>query len=29
VSMVEQGATYWHMVDQLWLGIFSPLYVIR
>jgi nitric oxide reductase NorE protein len=28
-SMVEQGATYWHMVDLLWLVIFGLLYVMR
>ncbi|CAJ1503694.1 cytochrome c oxidase subunit 3 [[Mycobacterium] kokjensenii] len=29
VSMVEQGATYWHMVDLLWVVIFALLYVMR
>jgi nitric oxide reductase NorE protein len=29
LSMVEQGATYWHMVDLLWLVIFGLLYVVR
>jgi nitric oxide reductase NorE protein len=29
LSMVEQGATYWHMVDLLWLVIFGLLYVMR
>ena len=29
VSMVEQGATYWHMVDLLWVVIFGLLYVMR
>jgi nitric oxide reductase NorE protein len=29
VSMVESGATYWHMVDLLWIVIFGLLYVIR
>lgn len=29
VSMVEQGATYWHMVDLLWVVIFAVLYVMR
>jgi nitric oxide reductase NorE protein len=29
VSMVESGATYWHMVDLLWVVIFALLYVMR
>lgn len=29
VSLVEQGATYWHMVDLLWVVIFGLLYVLR
>ena len=29
VSMVESGATYWHMVDLLWVAIFALLYVMR
>jgi nitric oxide reductase NorE protein len=29
VSMVESGATYWHMVDLLWIVIFGLLYVMR
>lgn len=29
LSMVEQGAVYWHMVDLLWLVIFGLLYVMR
>jgi nitric oxide reductase NorE protein len=29
VSMVETGATYWHMVDLLWIVIFGLLYVMR
>ena len=29
VSMVESGATYWHMVDLLWIVIFALLYVMR
>jgi nitric oxide reductase NorE protein len=29
VSMVESGATYWHMVDLLWIVIFVLLYVMR
>lgn len=28
-SMVESGATYWHMVDLLWIVIFGLLYVMR
>ena len=27
--MVETGATYWHMVDLLWVIIFGLLYVMR
>ena len=29
LSVVETGATYWHMVDLLWLVIFAILYVMR
>ena len=29
ISMVESGATYWHMVDLLWIVIFGLLYVMR
>lgn len=29
MSIVEQGATYWHMVDLLWIVIFGLLYVMR
>jgi nitric oxide reductase NorE protein len=29
VSMVETGATYWHMVDLLWVIIFALVYVMR
>lgn len=29
MSMVESGATYWHMVDLLWIVIFAVLYVMR
>ncbi|WP_046318989.1 cytochrome c oxidase subunit 3 [Mycobacterium sp. UM_Kg1] len=29
VGMVEQAATYWHMVDLLWVVIFALLYVMR
>jgi nitric oxide reductase NorE protein len=29
VSLVEQGAVYWHMVDLLWVAIFGLLYVMR
>ncbi|MCW2654666.1 MAG: cytochrome oxidase subunit [Mycobacterium sp.] len=29
VFMAETGATYWHMVDLLWIVIFALLYVMR
>jgi nitric oxide reductase NorE protein len=29
MSLVETGATYWHMVDVLWLVLFALLYVMR
>ncbi|CAN5116375.1 cytochrome c oxidase subunit 3 family protein [soil metagenome] len=29
VKMVETGATYWHMVDLLWIVIFALVYVMR
>jgi nitric oxide reductase NorE protein len=29
VSFVETGATYWHMVDVLWLILFALLYLMR
>jgi nitric oxide reductase NorE protein len=29
VSLVEVGATYWHMVDFLWFLIFALLYLMR
>lgn len=29
VDFVESGATYWHMVDTLWLAIFGLLYLMR
>jgi nitric oxide reductase NorE protein len=29
MSFVETGATYWHMVDLLWLVLFALLYVMR
>jgi nitric oxide reductase NorE protein len=29
ISMVETGATYWHLVDLLWVVIFALLYVMR
>ncbi len=29
VFMVEAGATYWHMVDLLWIVIFALLCVMR
>ena len=28
MSLVETGATYWHMVDILWLVLFAFLYVM-
>ena len=28
-SMVEAGATYWHMVDLLWIVLFALVYVMR
>jgi nitric oxide reductase NorE protein len=29
MSFVETGATYWHMVDVLWLVLFALLYLMR
>ena len=29
ISFVETGATYWHMVDVLWLVLFALLYLMR
>jgi nitric oxide reductase NorE protein len=29
VSFVETGATYWHMVDVLWLVLFAAFYLMR
>jgi nitric oxide reductase NorE protein len=29
ISTVESGATFWHMVDLLWIVIFALLYVMR
>ncbi|MDZ7883177.1 MAG: cytochrome c oxidase subunit 3 [Mycobacterium sp.] len=29
ISFVETAATYWHMVDLLWLVLFALLYVMR
>jgi nitric oxide reductase NorE protein len=29
ISFVETGATYWHMVDILWLILFALLYLMR
>ncbi len=29
LSFVETGATYWHMVDVLWLILFALLYLMR
>lgn len=28
-SMIEGGATYWHMVDLLWVVLFALLYLVR
>ncbi|MEH3137260.1 MAG: cytochrome c oxidase subunit 3 [Mycolicibacterium neoaurum] len=29
VSVAEQGAVFWHMVDLLWVFIFALLYIMR
>lgn len=29
MSLVETGATYWHMVDLLWIVLFAVLYLMR
>lgn len=29
ISLTETGATYWHMVDVLWLVLFALLYLMR
>lgn len=29
MSLIESGATYWHMVDLLWIILFSILYLIK
>ncbi|BBX07913.1 cytochrome c oxidase subunit 3 family protein [Mycolicibacterium aichiense] len=29
ISFVETGATYWHMVDVLWLILFAAFYLMR
>jgi nitric oxide reductase NorE protein len=29
VWLVESGATFWHMVDLLWIAIFALLYLMR
>jgi nitric oxide reductase NorE protein len=29
ISFIETGATYWHMVDVLWLVLFAVLYLMR
>lgn len=29
LSFVETGATYWHMVDVLWLVLFAAFYLMR
>jgi nitric oxide reductase NorE protein len=28
-ALVEAGATYWHMVDALWMALFAVLYLMR
>ena len=28
-QLIETGATYWHMVDALWIVIFALLYLVR
>jgi len=29
VEFAETSATYWHMVDSLWIAIFALLYLVR
>ncbi|BBY64293.1 cytochrome c oxidase subunit 3 [Mycolicibacterium helvum] len=29
IALVETGATYWHMVDLVWLVLFALLYLMR
>lgn len=29
MSLIETGATYWHMVDLLWIVLFALLYLMR
>jgi nitric oxide reductase NorE protein len=29
LPLLEGGATYWHMVDLLWIVLFSILYLIK
>ncbi|MEX1667407.1 cytochrome c oxidase subunit 3 family protein [Zhongshania guokunii] len=29
LALLESGATYWHMVDLLWIVLFSILYLIK
>jgi nitric oxide reductase NorE protein len=29
MSLVESGATFWHMVDLLWIVLFALIYVMR
>lgn len=29
VAFIEATATYWHMVDSLWIAIFAALYLMR
>ena len=28
-SLVEAGATYWHMVDVVWIVLFATVYLLR
>ncbi|MBT8340353.1 MAG: cytochrome c oxidase subunit 3 [Desulfatitalea sp.] len=29
ISFMESGASYWHMVDLLWIGLFGFLYLVK
>jgi nitric oxide reductase NorE protein len=29
IHVIESGATYWHMVDTLWIGLFGLLYLLK
>ncbi len=29
IHVIESGATYWHMVDSLWIGLFGLLYLVK